>query len=95
MGERWRKLRVGDCVRYVQMPGGNVPGYYLHKDTRRLFKRLIAKRTILRIKRIDEWRQPWTEIRFKNKAGRREHHSLAVVDADDDWELVSRRGRSK
>src|SRR5262245_45751193 len=95
MAERWRKLRVGDRVRYLRVPGENVLGYSMTKDTRRFFKILIAKRKVLTINCIDEWKSPWAEIRFKNKAGKFEHHFLAVHDADDDWELVSRKGRKK
>lgn len=94
VGERWRKLRVGDCVRYLRIPGENIPRYFMAPMTRRLFKILIAKRKVLKIKRI-EWDLPWAEIRFRNKAGKLEYHSLAVHDADEDWELVSRKGRKK
>jgi hypothetical protein len=90
MGEPWRELRVGDRIRVVRMPSGvDAPGYIFHRDTRRLYKRLIERRRSLRICRIDDWGLPWIRCQFKRKDGRWEYHSLAVND--DSWVLVQRR----
>jgi hypothetical protein len=91
MEEAWRALRIGDRIRIVRMPSGvDAPGYTFHPDTRRLYKRLIARRRSLRICRIDAWELPWIHCRFKRKDGRWEYHSLAVND--DSWVLVKHRG---
>ena len=86
----WRSLRVGDLVRFVRMPSGvNAPGYTFHASTRRLYKRLIARRRRARVFRVDAWGLPWIRARFKRKDGRWEHHSLAIND--DSWVRVRRR----
>jgi hypothetical protein len=87
MYEPRRNLLVGDRIRIVRIPGADVQGYYLHEDTRRLYERLIAKRTALRVYKIDKEGLPWIRCRFKNEAGECEYHFLAVND--DSWELVS------
>jgi len=76
-------------VRYLRIPGEGVPGYFMVQETLRLFKRLVAKGTVLRIYTIDEYKNPWARVRFKNQRGRWEVHDLAVFDDDADWELVS------
>lgn len=85
---RWhyRELRVGDRVRILAVPGRDVPGYWLHDDTRRLLEQLISRRVPLRVYRVDEWGLPWVRHRFKNE-GRWEYHSLSL-DEFDEWERV-------
>lgn len=91
MDERWRQLRIGDQIRIVRMPSDfSKPGYYVHRETRRLYKRLIERRRPVRVCEIDEWGTPWISCRFRMKNGRWEHHFLAVDD--DSWERVKHRG---
>src|SRR5207245_10643966 len=79
--------RVGDRIRIVRMPSGSDrPGYYFHQDTRRLYKRLIARRRPVRVSRIDESGIPWVQCRFRRKNATWEHHWLAVND--DSWVCV-------
>ncbi len=90
----WKKLRVGDRIRIIAVPAGDQAQY---KETKRTFTvrvlwRLIAKRTIVTINRIDEYAHPWFDYTFKNHRGRLEYHSLTVCD-DDSWRRV--RPRSK
>jgi hypothetical protein len=60
----WQKLKVGDKVRLAEMPPEFlVEGYYLHRDTKRLYKRLVARRRHLRIAWIDEFGFPWAQCR--------------------------------
>lgn len=87
--ERWRELRVGDRIRIVRLPGQKVPGYYLPPMSRRVYKRLIARRRSVRISSIDEWGVPWFWCRFRQKNGSWDHHALGVND--DSWEKVKRR----
>ncbi len=88
--EPWRSLRVGDMVRIVRMPSGvDAPGYTFHRDTRRLYKRLIERRRSLRVFRITEDGLPWIHCRFRMKNGRWEYHWLAIND--DSWLRVKHR----
>jgi hypothetical protein len=90
MAESWRKLRVGDRIRLVRMPSGfDQPGYYLHRDTWRVYKRLIERRRPVRVYKIDEWGLPWIQCRFRSKDGSWEHHFLAFDH--DGWLSVRRR----
>ena len=84
-------LRVGDRIRIVVLPGVGVPGYYLHRDTRAVFKKLIARARSVRIARIDEDGLPWYACRFRMKSGRWEWHYLAVCDSDNNWVPVKPR----
>jgi len=91
MNERWRKLRVGDRIRIVRMPSEtSMDGYKLPRDTRRLYKLLIARKKVLHIHEIDKrWKLPWVWCRLRQKNGRLEQHLLAVND--DSWEPVKSR----
>src|SRR5262249_11493146 len=42
-------VRVGDRIRIIGIPGDGVPGYYLHRDTKRVFKKLIGRGRSVRI----------------------------------------------
>jgi hypothetical protein len=91
MREPWRDLRVGDRIRIVRMPSkAALEGYVLPRDTRRLYKLLIARNRPLRIYEIDKrWRLPWVQCRFRMKNGKWEYHYLAVND--DSWVRVKSR----
>lgn len=90
MNEEWKDLKVGDRIRIVRMPSGvDEPEYTFHRDTRKLYTRLIARGYAQRISKICEWCLPWIECRFQLPDGRWEYHSLAVND--DSWVLVNRR----
>ncbi len=84
-------LRIGDRIRIVRLPGIGVEGYYLHPDTRRVFRKLIERRTAVRIARIEHG-MPWYDCRFRKTKGSWESHSLAVCELDNNWVLVRRRG---
>ena len=61
MVEDWRDLRVGDRIRIVRLPSAAaIEGYVFHADTRRLYKRLIARKRPLTIYQIDEMQLPWS-----------------------------------
>lgn len=77
--ELWRKLRVGDCVRLVEYPREFLaPGYGIHRDTVRLYRRLLARRRPLRVYKVDAWGCPWIRCRFQLRDGRWEHHHLMI-----------------
>lgn len=77
--ELWRELQVGDRIRLVEIPKEFLQeGYYIHRDTLRVYKKLLARRRSLRIHEIDEGGLPWVHCRFRRKNGRWEHHFLAL-----------------
>jgi hypothetical protein len=84
-------LKVGDRIRIVGMPGEGVPNYYLHRDTKQVFKKLIARRRSVRIAEIDEYGSPWYTCRFRTRSGRWELHYLAVLELDNNWVRVKPR----
>jgi hypothetical protein len=85
------QLRVGDRIRIIGIPGEGVPNYYLHRDTKRVFKMLIARGRSVRISEIDEYGLPWYTCRFRTRSGRWEWHYLAVCDLDNNWVKVKPR----
>jgi hypothetical protein len=87
-------LKVGDRIRIIKMPGEGVPGYYLHPDTGRVFKKLIARGWAVRIARVDEYGSPWYTCRFRLRKGQWESHHLAVCDLDNNWVMVKPRDKS-
>jgi hypothetical protein len=92
MNEAWRGLRVGDRIRFVAMPPEwDRPGYYVHRDTRRLVRRLIERRRPLRVSKVDEWGVPWVECRFRRPAGGWVYHSLSIIESG--WVRVRSRLR--
>jgi hypothetical protein len=94
--EPWRKLRIGDRVRFVRIPGEDIPAYHLHAETKRAYRMVIARGRAVRVYEIDDWGIPWVQFRLKDKRGRWEYHSMALND--DSWVAVrplKRRGGSK
>ena len=88
--EEWRKLRLGDRVRLVRLPSEwNNSRYYVPPCTRRLYKKLIARRRSVRVYEIDEYGRPWISCRFPRKNGKWEYHALSVDD--DSWVKVKKR----
>lgn len=73
----WKELKVGDKVLLVTLPPEFFqPGYYIHKDTLRVYKRVLARNKPLRVYEIKDG-LPWVQVRFTNKAGKKEWHYLA------------------
>lgn len=90
MSENWRKLRVGDRVRFVYMPTEFAqPGYLIHRETLTVYRRLIARHRPVRVFKIDAWKVPWIRCQFRHKDGRWECHSLAINH--DGWVRVRPR----
>jgi hypothetical protein len=89
------QLKIGDRIRIIGVPGDCIPDYYIHPDTVRIFKKLIARKRSLRIRSIDEHGQPWYECKFKNRDGTWEWHSLAVGEGENNWVPVTRRMKPK
>jgi hypothetical protein len=89
------ELEVGDRIRITGIPGDGVPGYHIHRDTVRVYKRLIARGRSVRIHNIDEDGLRWFVCRFRTKTGKWEHHYLAVDDTDNNWVPVKSRRRGR
>jgi hypothetical protein len=64
------QLRVGDRVMITGVPGEGVANYYIHRDTVRVFKKLIARKCPVRIRRIDEYGTPWYLCSSRNETER-------------------------
>ena len=88
---RTPKLKIGDQIRIIAVPGVGIPNYTIHPDTTRAYLKLIARNRPLRIARIDEYGQPWFDFRFKRKNGKWEHHTMCIFDSDDNWVIVKKR----
>jgi hypothetical protein len=63
--------------------------------TKRVYKKLIARRRPVRVYEIDEYGGPWYACRFRMKSGAWEYHHLAVDDLDNNWVKVKRRHRKR
>ncbi len=79
------ELKVGDRIRITAVPGAGIPGYVIFPETVRVYRKLIARGRPVRIYAIDEYGSPWFACRFRTKAGKWEHHFLAVYDGDTNW----------
>jgi hypothetical protein len=84
-------LKLGDRIRITRVPGEGVPGYFIHRDTVYVYKKLIVRGRSVRIRRIDEYGSPWYICRFKTRRGAWETHYLAVYDSDNNWVPVRSR----
>jgi hypothetical protein len=85
-----KRLKIGDRVRLVHLPTEfSQPGYHLHRDTLRVYKRLVALRKTLTVNEIDSYRLPWVQFRLRREDGGYEHHFLAINH--DGLVLVRRR----
>jgi hypothetical protein len=90
MRNDWKSLRVGDRVRILRLPTlWNHPNYHVDPSTRRLYRRLIARKRSVRVFRIDEFGQPWIQGRAPRES---EWWTLAI--ADDSWVRVKRRAKT-
>src|SRR6516164_5054356 len=88
-------LRVDDRIRIIGIPGAGDLNYYLHRDTKRAYKELIARGRSLGIVKIDEYGDPWFAFRFRMKNGKWEYHWLSILASDDNWAPVIPRGKRK
>jgi hypothetical protein len=76
-------LRVGDRIRIVRLPAEwDQPGYFVHRDTRAVFRLLIKRGRGSKVYEIDEWGNPWIHCRTRHRSGGTEHHSLGLYERD-------------
>ncbi|AMV25310.1 hypothetical protein VT84_12995 [Gemmata sp. SH-PL17] len=88
------ELKVGDRIRITGVPSVGIPGYQIHAETVRVYKKLVARGRAVRIYEIDEYGAPWFACRFRTRGKKWEQHFLAVDDADKNWVPVTRRSRA-
>ncbi|MBN2577364.1 MAG: hypothetical protein JXB10_00040 [Pirellulales bacterium] len=65
------------------------PDYYLPRETRRIYQRLLERRRPLRVQQIDDDGIPWIHCRFQSKNGVWEYHYLAFNH--DGWVRIKHR----
>lgn len=75
------RLKAGDRIRLLGLPGEGQPGYYMHRDTRRVYRKLLARRGPVRINSVDRL-GPWIHCQLQQKDGRIEYHWLVIADDD-------------
>jgi hypothetical protein len=63
----------------------------MHRETRQVFQKLIARDRSVRICRIDEYGTPSYVCRFGKKNGQCGGEHLAVCDGDNNWVMVKPR----
>jgi hypothetical protein len=88
------RLKVGDLVRITDVAGNGAKDYYLHPETRRVYKKIIARNRPVRINRI-AYGEPWYTVGFKRKDGSWEWHDLSVNDSDNNWEKVGAKRKNR
>jgi hypothetical protein len=88
---RKRRLRVGDRIRIVSVPGEGATDYCIHRDTRKAYRVLIERGRPVRVFRIDEDGLPWFRFRIRLKNGTWEHHFMCVAPGEDNWVMVKHR----
>lgn len=75
----WRTFRVGDRIRLVEFPREFTrPGYVIFPETVRVYRKLLKRKSPLRVWMIDEYDAPWILCRFRRRNGKYEVHSLKV-----------------
>ena len=90
----WRRLKVGDRVRLVEMPPEFFgEGYYVHRDTMRVYKMLVARGRSVRVFKIDAWESPWIRCGFRRSSGKMEWHDLSINH--DGLDKVNPRAKSR
>jgi hypothetical protein len=66
--ELWRTSKVGDKIRLVEMsPEFLRPGYGIHPETLRAYRKLLARGRSLRVCKIDAWGLSYVHFRFRGK----------------------------
>ena len=89
--EEWRKLQVGDRIRFVAMPT-EFSRANCHEDTVKAYRTLISLGRAVRVCKLDEWSVPWIRFRLRLPDGRWEHHRLLINH--DGWVRVRPRKSS-
>ena len=81
------QLKVGDRVKIIGIGPANQPGFSIPASTRRVWRRLMKRRSPVRIREIRHG-QPWYQCRIQRPDGTWEYHELTVNDGDQNWVKV-------
>lgn len=76
--ELWRRLRVGDRIRLVEIPLDFLDWKALHLETKQAYRYLLKRRRPVTVYQIDEYGLPWVQFRFGRGDGRMRHDFLAM-----------------
>jgi hypothetical protein len=88
---RLRPPKRGARIRIVRLlPEWELPGYYVPRSTKSVYRKLIDRRRSFVISEICEHGLPWIAFRLRRRAGRMEYHWLVIDDGC--WVRVKPRG---
>lgn len=82
--KHWRDLKVGDRVRFLQIPQGSLP-----EETLQLYTTLVTQRLEVSVHEIDQWGHPVIEYCANDRPGEQDYHWLSIDDTDH-WEQIER-----
>ena len=74
--ELWRRLKVGDRIRLVDLD--SLKWNTLHLETKQAYKYLLNRRRPVVVYKVDEDGLPWVSFRSRGKNGRRRHDHMAM-----------------
>jgi hypothetical protein len=89
--ELWRRLRVGDRIRLVDLDSLN--WHTLHLETKQAYKYLLNRRRPVTVYKVDEDGLPWVHFRFRGSNGSLRYDSMAMNHGG--MVIVKPRGKSK
>lgn len=87
-----KELCVGDRIRIVDIPGGDIDAFetgseYL-ADTIRVLQWMVGKSFV--IAEVDEYHKAWFRVPTPTDGGDVEEHYVAIMEGDmDSWEHVN------
>lgn len=85
------KLKIGDRIRIISVPGKDNESYVIHPETVIIYEKLIKRNRFVTISEIDEDGTPWFTYMFKNKNGTLKYHFLSVCASDNNWIRVRQK----
>jgi hypothetical protein len=74
----WRRLRVGDRTRLVDIPLKFLDRNPVHLETTQAYKYLVKRRRPVSVYEIDEYGMPWVKFQFRARNGRIRHDYMAI-----------------
>lgn len=80
-----KNLKIGDKIKILSIPEPH-DNYYLHRETRDIYEKIIKRNKPVKIYDIDKDGIPWFYCKFKKKDGTWHHHYLSV-DCDN-WKKI-------
>jgi hypothetical protein len=89
--ELWRRLRVGDRIRLVEIPLNFLDWNSLHPETKQAYRYLVKRRSPVTVYEIDEYGMPWVKFQFRGRNGRVRYDHMAMNHGG--VVLVTRRKR--